>query len=177
VGFSVTSSSSGSPSGTVTVTDGSVTCSAPVSQGACTLTPATAGNKTFKATYPGNATFEPSSGTQTHRIDLVPTLVVALTSNQPFGSVVGEPVTFTATVQAQTGVAKGKVNFRESSCSGGSQLGTGNLSSTGDAFLSVATFTTKSLKAGMHSIFACYDGNQTYDGSQRGPLAQQVNNK
>src|SRR5439155_21068959 len=118
VGFSVTSSSSGSPSGTVTVTDGSATCSAPVSQGGCTLTPATAGNKTFKATYPGNATFEPSSGTQTHRIDLVPTLVVALTSNQPFGSVVGEPVTFTATVQALAGVAKGKVNFRESSCSG-----------------------------------------------------------
>ena len=175
VGFSVTSSSSGSPSGTVTVTDGSATCSAPVSQGACTLTPTTAGNKTFKATYPGNATFEPSSGTQTHRIDLVPTLVVALTSNQPFGSVVGEPVTFTATVQALNGVANGKVSFRENSC-GGSLLGTGTLSGTGDAFLSAATFTTKSLKEGIHSIFACYDGNQTYAGSERGPLAQRVNN-
>ena len=174
VGFSVTASG-GAPTGTVTVTDGSTTCSAPVAQGSCTLTPTTAGTKTFKASYPGNDTFEPSSGQQSHTIDLVPTLIVALTSSEPFGSIVGQKVTFTATVQALIGVADDKVNFRENSCgSGGTALGSGTLKPTGDAFLSEATFTTDKLKEGMHSIFACYPGTSTFDASTRGPIAQQV---
>jgi hypothetical protein len=175
VGFTVTTSGSGTPTGTVTVSDGSASCSAPVAQGGCTLTPATAGTKTFKASYPGNDTFEPSSGQQSHTIDLVPTLIVALTSSEPFGSVVGQSVTFTATVQALIGVAGGNVNFRDNSCgAGGTALGSGTLKPTGDAFLSEATFTTKNLKEGMHSIFACYAGTNTFEGSTRGPIAQQV---
>jgi adhesin/invasin len=175
VGFSVTASGSGNPSGTVSVTDGTVSCSAPVSQGGCTLTPPTAGTKTFKASYAGNDTFQPSSGQQSHTIDLVPTLIVALTSSLPFGSLVGESVTFTATVQAQAGVAAGNVNFREESCgSSGNTLGSGALKPTGDAFVSEATFTTSKLKAGTYSIFACYPGNQTFAGSTRGPIVQQV---
>jgi hypothetical protein len=175
ISFEVTASVSGRPSGTVTVSDGDETCSAPVSQGACTLTPATAGNKTFKASYAGDASFEPSSGSQSHRIDLVPTAVVEFRSDSPFGSVVGETVTFTATLQALNGVATGKVSFRENSCgSNGKLLGSGNLRPTGAAFLSQATFSTKSLSVGIHSIFACYDGNQTFESSQGGPWAQRI---
>jgi hypothetical protein len=88
---------------------------------------------------------------------------------------VGQSVTFTATVQALIGVAGGNVNFRDNSCgAGGTALGSGTLKPTGDAFLSEATFTTKNLKEGMHSIFACYAGTNTFEGSTRGPIAQQV---
>jgi len=176
VGFAVSASGSGTPTGTVSVSDGSQTCSAPVSQGGCTITPATAGNKTFTAKYSGDATFEPSSGNQTHRIDLVPTLVVTLTSSLPFGSVVGQTVTFTATLQALNGVATGTVDFRENSCSG-NKLGSGTLKPTGDAFVSEASFSTKSLSVGSHSIFACYSGNATFASSQRGPIVQRVSLK
>jgi Bacterial Ig-like domain (group 3)/Bacterial Ig-like domain (group 1) len=176
VAFAVSSSSgSGTPTGTVTVSDGSQTCSAPVSQGSCTLTPTTAGNKTFTASYAGSDAFEPSSGKQTHSIDLVPTLVAALTSSLPFGSFVGQTVIFTATLQAMKGVASGIVTFRENSCgSGGTLLGSGTLKPTGDAFVSEASFSTRNLSVGSHSIFACYGGNDTFASSQRGPVVQQV---
>jgi hypothetical protein len=175
VGFSVTSSGSGAPTGTVTVTDGSVSCSAPVTQRNCTLTPATAGTKTFKATYSGDGNFQPSSGQQSHPIDLVPTKVPSLISSDGFGSVVGQSVTFTALVQAETGVADGKVNFRENSCgAGGAALGTGPLEPTGDLHLSKAEFTTKTLTEGSHLIFACYPGTQTFAGSVSDPITQDV---
>jgi hypothetical protein len=169
VAFTVSSSSgSGTPSGTVTVSDGSQTCSAPVSQGSCTLTPTTAGNKTFTASYSGSGTFEPSSGKQTHPIDLVQTLVAALIAVPPAQSVVGERVTFTATMQALNGitaVVSGTVDFREGSCSG-TQLGSGQLNGTG-SFLSEASFSTTRLSAGSHTIFACYRGNATFGASNR----------
>ena len=171
VGFAVTTSGSGTPTGTVTVSDGSQTCSAPVSQGGCTLTPSTAGNKTFTAKYSGDATFEPSSGKQTHSIDLVPTLVAALIAVPPAQSVVGQTVTFTATMQALDGISaivSGKVDFRDGSCGpSGRQLGSGTLKGTGDAFLSEASFSTNRLTAGNHTIFACYGGNATFGASNR----------
>ena len=169
VAFGVSASSgSGTPSGTVTVSDGSQTCSAPVSQGSCTLTPTTAGNKTFTASYSGSSTFEPSSGKQTHPIDLVQTLVAALIAVPPAQSVVGERVTFTATMQALNGinaVVSGTVDFREGSCSG-TQLGSGQLNGTG-SFLSEASFSTTRLSPGSHTIFACYRGNATFGASNR----------
>jgi hypothetical protein len=106
----------------------------------------------------------------------VPTLVVTLTSSQPFGSQVGETVTFTATLQALNGVASGTVDFRENSCSG-SKLGSGTLKPTGDAFVSEASFATKGLSQGNHSIFACYGGNATFGSSQRGPIVQKVSSR
>jgi hypothetical protein len=176
VSFQVSSSVSGTPSGTVTVSDGDRTCSAPVSQGACTLTPATAGNKTFTASYSGSSTFEPSSGKQTHHIDLVPTLVAALIAVPPAQSRVGQLVTFTATMQALSAnaIVSGKVDFRDNSCGpSGKQLGSGTLKGTGDAFLSEASFSTSNLSEGNHTIFACYGGNATFDSSSR-PLAYRV---
>lgn len=178
VGFSVASPAAAAPGGTVTVTDGSVSCSAPVSQGGCSLTPTTAGDKTFKATYSGSDVFEPSSGQQSHRIDLVPTLVIALISSEPFGSTVGDPVTFTATISALSGVATGSVDFRENGCAAGSSsLGKGSLKATGDAFQSQASVTTKNLTVGSHAIYACYSGNQTFGASNRGPITQQVTSR
>ncbi|MEQ1646838.1 MAG: Ig-like domain-containing protein, partial [Pyrinomonadaceae bacterium] len=47
----------GTPTGSVTVSDGSATCSAPVGAGTCNLTSTTAGNKLLFATYAGDANF------------------------------------------------------------------------------------------------------------------------
>src|SRR5207244_5891940 len=48
VAFTVTSGG-GTPTGSVTVTDGAATCNGTVAAGTCTLTPATAGSKTLTA--------------------------------------------------------------------------------------------------------------------------------
>ncbi|MEQ1643939.1 MAG: Ig-like domain-containing protein, partial [Pyrinomonadaceae bacterium] len=53
----VTAPGAGTPTGTVTVSDGSATCSAPVGAGTCNLTSTTAGNKLLFATYAGDANF------------------------------------------------------------------------------------------------------------------------
>ena len=60
VSFAV-SSDGGSPTGSVTVSDGTDSCSAPVSAGSCQLTSTTAGLKTIKATYSGDSNFKGST--------------------------------------------------------------------------------------------------------------------
>jgi hypothetical protein len=59
----------GTPTGTVTVTDGSgATCSATLPTGSCSLVPSSAGTVTLTATYSGDALFLTSSGTRVHTV-------------------------------------------------------------------------------------------------------------
>lgn len=61
----------GTPTGTVTVADGEGhTCAVAVSVGHCSVTPATAGSKTIRATYSGNTNFRGSLGNATHAVGL-----------------------------------------------------------------------------------------------------------
>jgi hypothetical protein len=60
VAFSVTGSG-GTPTGTVTVGDGTFGCSASVAAGSCAFNPTVAGTRTLTATYSGDATFAPST--------------------------------------------------------------------------------------------------------------------
>src|SRR5262245_17166479 len=62
------SAQSGTPTGTVTVTDGAVSCTASAPAGQCSLTLATTGSRTLTASYAGSASFTPSSGTATHEV-------------------------------------------------------------------------------------------------------------
>src|SRR5439155_4260284 len=65
-------SGSGTPSGTVTITDGTDNCiTGPLIGGtvSCTLTSTTVGSKTITATYPGDASFNTSSGTKPHTVN------------------------------------------------------------------------------------------------------------
>ena len=59
--ISVTAPGAGTPTGTVTVTDGLDTCNAAVGAGQCTLTSTTAGAKTLIATYAGDTNFTTST--------------------------------------------------------------------------------------------------------------------
>ena len=71
VSYSVTSTS-GTPTGNVTVSDGVDSCVATIEAGACTLTPTTAGAKTLTATYAGDANFSGStSAGVAHAVNVV----------------------------------------------------------------------------------------------------------
>src|SRR5436189_868274 len=75
-----------------------------------------------------------------------------------------QPVTFTATVTATSGVAAGSVTFFD----GSSSLGSSTLQNA------IATLTTKILTLGAHTITASYAGNDTFEGSTSVPLTHTV---
>src|SRR5439155_1543212 len=56
------------PTGTVTVSDGTESCSATVTAATCNLTSSSAGPKTITATYSGDATFAASSASTFHAV-------------------------------------------------------------------------------------------------------------
>ncbi|MDS4031098.1 MAG: IPTL-CTERM sorting domain-containing protein, partial [Candidatus Contendobacter sp.] len=60
VNFTVTPVGGGTPTGNVTVSDGTVNCIGTVAAGTCNLTPTSAGTKTLTATYAGDGTFNGS---------------------------------------------------------------------------------------------------------------------
>ncbi len=68
VDFSVTAAG-GTPTGQVTVSDGSSTCSAAVAAGVCVLTASTPGTKTITVTYAGDSKFAGASQTVTHTVN------------------------------------------------------------------------------------------------------------
>lgn len=65
VTYTVTSTG-GTPTGNVTVSDGSASCTGTVAAGSCTLVLTSSGTKTLTATYAGDTKFLGSSGTTTH---------------------------------------------------------------------------------------------------------------
>jgi trimeric autotransporter adhesin len=83
----------------------------------------------------------------------------------PGQSVFGQSVTLTATVTAAGGTPTGLVTFED----GGTELGTGNLNSSG-----VATFTTSDLGVGENAITSVYAGNNNFAGSTSPVFDQNV---
>jgi len=81
-------------------------------------------------------------------------------------SIVGNPVTLTATVAASSSIPSGSVTFSDS----GAALGTATLNGTG-----TATFTTSSLAAGTHLLTASFGGTTGFNASQSTALSQVVN--
>lgn len=67
VGYSVTATP-GTPTGNVTVTDGSASCTATVGAGNCILASATAGTKSISVAYSGNSQFAPVTKTTLHTV-------------------------------------------------------------------------------------------------------------
>jgi len=100
------------------------------------------------ATWPGDATYQSISLTESHTITGLPTTTSLTSSLNP--SSVGQSVTFTATV-ASTTSPTGSVTFSD----GATVLATQPLASTGSA-TAAATFSTSALSAGTHTITATY---------------------
>ena len=164
---------SGTPTGTVTFSDGTTTLGTGVlSAGVATYTTmafqlSLGSGQSITAAYGGDGNFTTSTSTalsQTVNQDSTTTSVVSSTNPCVFG----QSVTFTATVTANapgSGTPTGTVSFSVGSTS----LGTGTLSG------GVATFTTSSpLAAGNDSIKASYSGDTNFK-SSTGTLSQTVN--
>jgi hypothetical protein len=164
-------SSAGTPTGTVTVSDGSATCTASAPSSQCSLAPSTAGSKTVTARYAGSGTFAPSSGTTQHDVIRASTSSTLSSSKNP--SRPDDDVTFTVSVTSTFGTPSGSALFVEGSCNAPTTTwGADELDDTGRAKLKI-----QSLSEGTHLIFACYLGNGTFAPSASNVVQQEVSKK
>ena len=152
---------SGTPTGSVTVSDGTASCTGTAPSDNCSLASPTAGPKTLTVTYAGDANFASSSHTTAHTVTAAPATVGVTSSDNP--SAAGEAVTFTATVSGSAGTPSGSVQFAFD----GSPVG-GPVALDGSG---VATTTTSALTVGTHSVTATYGGSATYASGAVGTLA------
>jgi subtilisin family serine protease len=119
VHYSVTSEAqgAGTPTGNVTVSDGTESCTGTVAAGQCTLVFTTAGRRSLTATYSGDDAYynaSPSSAGVSHQVQADTTSTI--TADDPDSSVAGEPVTvnFAVTpVAPQTGTPTGDVTVSD----------------------------------------------------------------
>jgi ELWxxDGT repeat protein len=163
--------SQGTPTGTVTFTDGTTTIGSVTvnNVGRATFTTASLslGNHAINANYGGDAKFKVSSDTgfgETVQKDATAATVTA--SANP--AVLGTTITFTATIQASSpgaGIPTGTVSFLDITTT----LGTGTLNAAGKA-----TFTTSALALGTHAISASYAGDNNFLASPLATLAETV---
>jgi hypothetical protein len=160
---------SGTPTGTITFTDGSTTLgTATLSAGKATLATSSLnlGSNGIVATYSGDTNFTASSVSLTQTIKQDATLTTVSSSADP--SVYGQSVTFSAKVVAKSpgsGTPSGTVTFLD----GSTTLGTATLGG------GIATLTTAALLAGNHSITAVYGGDADFSGSTSTAFRQAVN--
>ncbi len=163
---------SGTPTGTVTFTDGSTKLGTVDLDSAgkaewTTSTPLTVGPHDITATYNGDTDFTTSSATLTQTVNQNGTTTTLTSSANP--SVYGQSVTLTATVSAgssDAGTPTGTVTFTD----GGTTLGTVDLNSQDQA----PWTTTTPLTVDAHSITATYNGDTDFTTSSAA-LTQTVN--
>ena len=159
----------GTPSGSVTFSDGSTLGTVTLTAGAATYTTTrlATGQQSITAAYNGNSTFATSTSALTQTVNQDGTSTVVTASANP--SVFGQSVTFTATVSAAapgSGTPTGSVTFMD----GSTTLGSGTLNGSGRA-----TISTKTLAVGLHAITAVYGGDGNFITSTSPTLNQAVN--
>ena len=164
----------GSPTGTVTFTDGSTTVCGAVplngsDQATCQVSYTSVGSHSIAAAYSGDTNFQAgTSPTLTQQVNQAATTTSVSSSANP--SLLGQNVTFTATVAVKSpgsGTPTGTVTFAD----GGTTIGTGTLSQVGG--VDQATFSTSQLPVGPQTITASYGGDSNFKGSSDS-LSQQV---
>ncbi|MFN7002096.1 MAG: Ig-like domain repeat protein [Roseinatronobacter sp.] len=98
-----------------------------------------------------------ATGNVVLNLAFVPDLIATSTAlTAPSAGLVGEALTFRATVTAATGTPGGRVSFRRN----GTEFAAANLNAQG-----IATATRDTLPEGSHQITAHYEGNAAYAGS------------
>jgi hypothetical protein len=148
----------GTPSGTVTFSDGANTLGSASLDGsgrtALTVSSLTVGSHSITASYGGDVNFLGSSTAASQTVNKSPTTTSV--SAAPSPSVYGQAVTVIAVVAASSGGAgtpSGAVTFND----GTNTLGSASLDNTGRASLTV-----NSLTAGSHNITANYGGDISF---------------
>jgi hypothetical protein len=161
---------SGTPTGTVTLMDGSTSLGTTTLGGGIaqfTIGGLSLGSHSITATYGGDANFAGSaSSVLTEVVNQAATTTSLSSSVNP--SSYGQAVTFTASVLPSSGGSpSGSVKLLD----GTVQIGSAVLSS------GIATFTTSAtaLNGGSHSITASYSGDTNFTGSNSSLLSQTVN--
>jgi Big-like domain-containing protein/List-Bact-rpt repeat protein len=158
------------PTGTVTIKDGGAVLGTGTLNGSgqatFSTTNLTAGTHSIMADYNGDTNFLASSSSPlSQTVNAASTTTTLISAPNP--SLVGQPVTFTATVGSSTGgIATGTVRFQE----GKTVLGSSALNAQGKAI-----FITSSLSTGSHNIKAVYAGTSSYGGSTSANIKQVVN--
>jgi hypothetical protein len=149
---------SGTPTGTVTFTEGSTslgTVTLAGGQASLTTSSLAVGSHTITATYNATAEFTSSSGTTTQLID--PGAAIVAVDGTPNTTTYGQVATFTATVTAMTGsTPTGTITFKN----GTNVLVTVPLDGAGTASFTIAT-----LDVGTHTIVADYNGDVNHNAS------------
>lgn len=158
IGTSVelTATVSKSVSGSVEFFDGTTSLGTPPFAGGkakLTVPNFALGSHTLTAIYSGDGFYATSTSSDTTlSVDPIGTMLSLATSSASVTA--GSPVTFTATLTPSD--VTGGVTFSDGV---GHPIGTSTIAS------GVATFTTSSLSAGSHTIFAQYDGDATHAAS------------
>lgn len=160
----VTAPGSGTPTGTVTVTDGITSCTGTLPATSCALTGTSVGAKSVTATYNGSTNYSASaSGTAAHQVNKANVLTaVVLASPEP--SQVGQP--FTVTYSA-TAIAPGAGTL-----TGTVTVSDGTTSCTGT--LPATTCQLSSPSAGGKSLIATYSGDVSFNGAASAPFSHVV---
>jgi len=173
VTFTATVTGSGpTPTGMATFFDGATPIATvslnPSGIGTLTTSSLLVGTHPITAQYAGDATYAPSTSSIVSQVvNKADTTTTVISSVNP--SIVGQSVTFTATVTAVapgSGTPTGNVTFFD----GATMLGTGALNPSAQA-----TFTTTTLTQGTHPITAVYAGDPDFNGSSSSILSQVVN--
>jgi RHS repeat-associated protein len=168
----VSSSGSGTPTGTVTFKDGSTTLGMGGLNGSAQATFSTSSlsvaRHSITAVYGGDTNFTGSTSSALSEIENQDGTTTTIASGaNPL--VFGQSVTFTATVAAASpgaGVATGSVTFKD----GAVTLGSAALNGSDQATLTLSGFTVAS-----HSITAVYGGDSHFIGSSSSALSETVN--
>ncbi|MBI3409508.1 MAG: Ig-like domain repeat protein [Planctomycetes bacterium] len=155
----------GVPTGTVTFKEGAVTLASNVAvdgTGHATFTISTlsVGNHTITATFTGTTGWSSSSGDDSASQQLVQDGTTATVTSTPNPSIVGQSVTFTATITAAdagAGVPAGTVTFTEGAVTLAANVA---VDATGHA-----SFSTSTLTIGSHTITATFTGATGWLGS------------
>ncbi len=159
-------SAHGQATGTIQFSDGTTVLSTQSTSTTGTATFSTTlltvGTHTITATYQPAGNLPASSAGLTQVVNGLPSTTALASSANP--ALVGQPVTFTASVTAQNDTPTGTVTFAD----GGNALATQQL------VTGTATFSTTALGIGSHSITATYSPSGNYAGSSA-TLAQTIN--
>jgi hypothetical protein len=160
----------GTPSGSVTIDDGTGDqCTTPLSSGAgsCLLTPTSAGSKTLTATYGGDTNFTGGTGSGSLTVD-PESSTTALTTQCMLTFVQGQPFTMTATV---TGASPtGNVDFSD----GTDTLCSNVALSSGAADCTTSALTVPSGTQHVYQLTANYGGDGNNATSLSGALGVTV---
>ncbi|MFZ5877990.1 MAG: Ig-like domain repeat protein, partial [Chloroflexota bacterium] len=145
----------GTPTGNVTVSDGTNSCTDTVAAGSCTITFTTLGNKTLTATYAGDSSFNTSnSASVSHQVNNAST-TTTITADAPDPSMLNDSLT---------------VNFSVLPVAPASGTPTGNVTVSDGVDSCVGTVASGSCSItlttpGLRNLTATYEGDGNFGGS------------